>query len=110
MYKDIGTRVKQLRKETGITQEQLAEYLGIDQTTVTKLENGTRNLNVTMIERICDLFGCTDEYLMGESETYMPVSFAFRATGIEADDLKSIAAVNRIMMDIRFINELMGDE
>lgn len=44
-------RLKQLRKESKITQEQLANYLDVDQTMITKLENGTRNLNVTLIEK-----------------------------------------------------------
>ena len=58
-------RLKQLRKESKITQEQLANYLDVDQSMITKLENGTRNLSVTLIEKICNLFGCSDTYLMG---------------------------------------------
>ena len=45
-------RLKQLRKESKITQEQLAKYLDVDQTMITKLENGTRSLNVLLIEKI----------------------------------------------------------
>ena len=52
-------RLKELRKESKLTQEQLANYLKVDQTLITKLENGTRNLNVTLIEKLCSLFGCT---------------------------------------------------
>ena len=57
-------RLKQLRKESKITQEQLAKYLDVDQTMITKLENGTRSLNVLLIEKICNLFGCSDSYLL----------------------------------------------
>ena len=102
-------RLKQLRKESKITQEQLANYLDVDQTMITKLENGTRNLNVTLIEKICNLFGCSDTYLMGEDDTYLPLNFAFRSNGIQTEDLESIAAINKIVMDIRYMNEMMGD-
>ena len=102
-------RLKQLRKESKITQEQLANYLDVDQTMITKLENGTRNLNVTLIEKICNLFGCSDTYLMGEDDTYIPLNFAFRSNGIQTEDLESIAAINKIVMDIRYMNEMMGD-
>lgn len=44
-------RLRQLRKESKITQEQLANYLDVDQSMITKLENGTRNLSVTLIEK-----------------------------------------------------------
>lgn len=106
MAKNI--RLKQLRKESKITQEQLAKYLDVDQSMITKLENGTRSLNITLIEKICNLFGCSEDYLMGENDTYIPLNFAFRSNGIEVDDLKSIAAINKIVMNIRYMNEMIG--
>lgn len=102
-------RLKQLRKESKITQEQLAKYLNVDQTMITKLENGTRSLNITLIEKICSLFGCSDAYLMGEDDVYIPLNFAFRSNGIQSEDLESIAMVNKIVMNIRYMNEMIGD-
>ena len=102
-------RLKELRKESKLTQEQLANYLKVDQTLITKLENGTRNLNVTLIEKLCSLFGCTEDYLLGREDEYLPLNFAFRSNKIQAEDLESIAAVNKIVMNIRYMNEKMGD-
>lgn len=102
-------RLKQLRKESKITQEQLAKYLDVDQTMITKLENGTRSLNVLLIEKICNLFGCSDTYLLGEDDAYIPLNFAFRSNGIQTEDLESIAAINKIAMNIRYMNEMIGD-
>ncbi len=103
-------RLKQLRKESKITQEQLSSYLDVDQSMITKLENGTRNLNVTLIEKICNLFGCSEAYLLGEDDVYIPLNFAFRSNGIQSEDLESIAAINKIVMDIRYMNERLEDE
>ncbi len=110
MEKNISMRLKKLRKESKITQEQLAQYLNVDQSLVTKLENGTRSFNVTLIDKICSLFGCTEEYLLGESEEYIPLNFAFRSNGIEAEDLDSIAVINKIAMNLRYMNKLAGGE
>lgn len=103
-------RLKELRKNSKLTQEQLAGYLGIDQTMVTKLENGTRSLNVVLIEKICNLFGCSEEYLMGKEDVHIPLNFAFRSNGIMTEDLESIAAVNKIVMNLRFMNDKLGGE
>ena len=103
-------RLRKLRKESKITQEQLAKYLEVDQSMITKLENGTRSLNVTLIEKLCHLFGCSDAYLLGENDAYIPLNFAFRSNGIETEDLESIAAMNKIIMNIRFMNEKIGNE
>ncbi len=112
-YKNGGQhkniRLKQLRKESKITQEQLAKYLDVDQTMITKLENGTRSLNVLLIEKICNLFGCSDTYLLGEDDAYIPLNFAFRSNGIQTEDLESIAVINKIAMNIRYMNEMIGD-
>lgn len=103
-------RLRKLRKENKITQKQLARYLEIDQSMITKLENETRNLNVTLIEKICNLFGCSKIYLMGEDDAYIPLDFAFQSNSIETDDLESIAAMNKIIMNIRFMNEKLKDK
>ena len=104
-----STRLKQLRKESKITQEQLAKYLDVDQSLITKMENGTRNLNITLVEKICNLFGCSEAYLMGEDDVYIPLNFAFRSNGIQTEDLESIAMLNKIAMNIRYMNEMMGE-
>ena len=49
---DIGTRIKELRKENGISQEKLALLTGLDRTYITSVENGKRNISIINIERI----------------------------------------------------------
>ena len=56
---EVNVRLKELRKSCKLTQEQMAKYLDVDQTLITKFENGTRAMSVTMIDQICSLFGCT---------------------------------------------------
>ena len=103
-------KIKLLRKESKLTQEQMASYLNVDQSLVTKLENGTRNLNVDLIEKICNLFGCTEEYLLGESDEYIPLNFAFRSNNIQAEDLQSIAMINKIAMNLRFMDGMLKED
>ena len=107
---EMNLRLKELRKESKITQEQLAKYLNVDQSLVARLENGSRSLNVSLIDNICSLFGCTEEYLLGESEEYIPLNFAFRSSGINEEDLESIAVINKIAMNLRYMNKLTGDK
>ena len=100
--KELHLRLKKLRKDCKLTQEQMAKYLGVDQTLITKLENGTRAMSVTMMDQLCSLFGCTEAYLLGQSDAYIPLNFAFRANSIQGEDLQSIAAVKKIAMNIRY--------
>ena len=54
--RNMNERLKYLRKESKITQDQLAQFLSVDQSMITKLENGTRRLSITMVDKICSLF------------------------------------------------------
>ena len=108
--KELHLRLKKLRKDCKLTQEQMAKYLGVDQTLITKLENGTRAMSVTMMDQLCSLFGCAEAYLLGQSDAYIPLNFAFRANSIQGEDLQSIAAVNKIAMNIRYMNEKIKEE
>ena len=48
----FGLRVKELRLERKLSQEQLANVADIDRTYMTSLENGKRNVSLKNIEKI----------------------------------------------------------
>lgn len=48
----LGLRIRELRKEKGISQEELAFKAGIDRTYMTSVENGKRNISIQNIEKI----------------------------------------------------------
>lgn len=52
----MNERLEYLRKESKITQDQVARFLSVDRKMVTKLENGTRSSSTTMVDKICGLF------------------------------------------------------
>jgi len=58
----IGLRIKQLRKENSISQEQLALLSGLDRTYVNSVENGKRNISIVNIQRLALALNCDLEY------------------------------------------------
>lgn len=60
----MGQRIKSRRKELKMTQEELAEYLGISVKHVSETERGLSGLSVDNLIRLCDLFGVTLDYLI----------------------------------------------
>ncbi|MCK5842550.1 MAG: helix-turn-helix transcriptional regulator [Candidatus Sabulitectum sp.] len=53
---DLSSTVKQLRKEAGITQKQLAEYSGVGLALVRKIEQGGITMRVDKVNRVLALF------------------------------------------------------
>ena len=66
-------RIRDLRTAAGWTQAELGHELGCVGQTVSKLENETRQLDPAMINALCDLFGCTADYLLGRSQSPQPI-------------------------------------
>lgn len=55
----IGGRIRQLRKEQGLSQEKLALMVGVERSYLAKIESGSRNASIDLLERITSGFGLT---------------------------------------------------
>lgn len=60
----IGLRIKYLRLKRGFTKTELAEKIGIHQTSVTNYENGYSIPSVYVIGDIARCFGVSTDYLI----------------------------------------------
>jgi transcriptional regulator with XRE-family HTH domain len=65
-FVQLGSRIAQIRKEQGITQAQLAEWLGVSQQTVNAYEVGRRRMVASALPTLARLLGVSLEELMGE--------------------------------------------
>lgn len=52
----IAIKLKKLRKQHGFSQEQVADYLHVTQSTYGRIENGETNYWVSYITPICELY------------------------------------------------------
>lgn len=61
----LGKRIAQLRKEKGLTQEQLAEKVGVSAQAVSKWENDLSCPDITILPLLADILGVTVDELLG---------------------------------------------
>ena len=54
---NLGSVIKQLRTEQSVTQDELAEYLGISYQAVSKWETGTSLPDITLLPKLASFFG-----------------------------------------------------
>ena len=52
----FGKRIKELRKQTGLSQEKFASKIGMDRTYYASIESGKRNVSLKNIEKIASGF------------------------------------------------------
>ena len=66
----IGIFLKELRKEKGLTQEQLAEVLNVSSRTVSRWETGSNMPDISMLVEIADFYDVSiPEIVQGERES-----------------------------------------
>jgi len=64
----IAERIKNLRKEKGLTQEQLAQILGLNaKSSIANYESGANSPSDDIKNKMCEIFNCTMDYLIGKS-------------------------------------------
>ena len=73
-YRSIGQRIKQIRLSQGITQEQLAEAVGVGVTHISHLETGNGMVSLKVFLAIVNYLECSaDEILCKEIKMARPI-------------------------------------
>lgn len=66
---DFGKRIKELRESLFMSQEALAEKIGIHRNTLARIENGTNYVSLNTLEKIQAVLGVEYKELFNFSET-----------------------------------------
>lgn len=80
-YKDFGQRVRSLRRLQHLTQEELAEQLGISASFMGHLERGSRIASIDTLVALCNTLKTSPQYLLSASlsddiDEHMPSSLS----------------------------------
>ncbi len=79
---NIGPQLKKLRKQSGLTQDALAQMLGKRKTTICNYETGYSNPSISTLKLLAQIFNTTTEEILGIASVvednlnyYSPVEF-----------------------------------
>lgn len=61
----LGYRLRELRKENKMSQEDLGKLLGVTKVSVSGYENGTRIPSLDILNGMLDVFGVSADFLLG---------------------------------------------
>lgn len=72
---EIGKKIKELRKQKQLTQEQLAKRLWLTKAIISAYENGLRFPSLEVLMQLAYTFNVTTDYLLGvDKKQYLDVS------------------------------------
>lgn len=90
---EIGQKIKQLRKQRGISQIALAKTLGVSKSVVSSYENEIHMPPYDVLIRIALLFGVSTDYLLG-----VP---SYQSINVEGLTNTQIEAITLIVNELR---------
>lgn len=71
---DVGARIKELREKAGFTQNRLAEWSGVSQTHLRRVELGQQDITIGQLRLVCDGLGVTLAEFFNVSEEQETIS------------------------------------
>ena len=71
----INEKIKEIRKRFGLSQEELANIVGVSRQAITKWETDTGIPDISNLQELSKVFGITIDYLLNEEETLPSLTF-----------------------------------
>lgn len=111
--KEMGTKISELRKKANLSQTELGKKLGYQQSNISRIEKGTKDLTFSALVDIAKLFNVSTDYLMGLSSVKTndkDLQFVCDYTGL--DEVTVINLKNNINKNSKisnFINKFIND-
>lgn len=88
----MGTRIREMRKAAGMSQEQLAEFLCTKKATISAYENDRIDIKSSIVLEIAKALGCTGSYLLeGKQERDVDARIIEILGELKNDQVKEIA-------------------
>ena len=88
-------RLRELRLEKGLTQQELGEKISLTQTTIGKYERGELEPSIDILERLASFFQCSIDFLIGFSDDFGNISVyrTENSSALSGDEQKIIDAI-----------------
>lgn len=105
----INEKIKDLREKSKITQKEMADYLDVTQTYISKIESSERNLTFDLLLKISNLFICDMNELVDDNKDVRPLLLPFRKKNFSVADLDSISNANKIILNFNEMIDLLEE-
>lgn len=89
--------IKRLRKEAGLTQEELAVKLGLQKSAIAKYENGrVDNIKKSTIKKMSEIFNCSPNMILGYEEP----RHLGEPANVSVEDAQAVAELTNIYLHL----------
>ncbi|MDR0862250.1 MAG: helix-turn-helix domain-containing protein [Oscillospiraceae bacterium] len=84
----IGEKIKTLRKDKHLTQQEVAQRIGVSKAMISSYELESRMPNYAILVKLASLFGVTTDFLLGMRNAHM-----ISIDGLSEDDVSVVMSL-----------------
>ncbi len=92
----ITENLKAMRKEKGVTQDNICELLKVSRNCYASWEQGRTEPNIEMLIKLADIFECSVDYLLGRASELDVVSIQTDLTEQQKELLQNFDKLNTV--------------
>lgn len=108
----LGNNLKAIREKLGFSQENVANAIGINRSTIAHFESGKRMIPIKHIPHLASFLGIKPNDLLDDNPNNIKLNqvFAFKADNLRESDMTAIADFKRIVNNYLSLKAKIGDE
>lgn len=99
---DMAKRLRQLRLDKGVSQEELAKWLSVSRTSYTKYETGAYEPSIETLIKLAGYYGVSVDYIIGYSDSCITYEHC-------TDDEQNIIALYRRYRNKEVIRDMLAE-
>jgi transcriptional regulator with XRE-family HTH domain len=105
---NIGDNIKRIREERSMTQQQIANLIGMHRSNYSKIEKGQREISVAAIIKIANHFDITVDELLSLNKTNSTQSEALlNINNLSAEDQSTVYRLIELLLSEQKLKELL---
>lgn len=89
-------RLKEARKSAGLTQQEVATVVGVNQNTYSYWENGKTKIDSESLAKLSELFGVTTDFLLDKAPCKTTVDSVNDKPAVRSDEEKLLGVYNSL--------------
>lgn len=101
----VGSRIRELRKEKGLSQEKLGKMINVTKVSISCYENEVRSPDLETFELLVDALETTPDYLLGRDKLVVSEEDEEYKTYLPKTDLDIINEISKNKELIRFLRK-----
>lgn len=107
MMRKVAEKLQMARKSVGLSQNQVADVLGISRGKMINIEKGEVGVDINLLDKLAHTYGYSlNFFISDESKEDAEINFAFRTSELSEEDALITSWARRLLSNIRDLEEV----